>query len=110
MGSFRNKIDGEEGMFYVSKKIDEMLLEMGWEERTHVVESDGKKGLLSREPHDDSLCCLFTWFHVNKNRMYYYTEMNCGGKLYSGIYENVPTTKHEFIDWMDEIYKEIGIK
>jgi hypothetical protein len=104
MGKFRETLKGAFSEPLIAVEIDEMLQDNGWDIDTHCTGSE-EKGWDHGFYHHEGL--YFTHFNVNKNRMLWYTEYECGGYVSKGILEEVPTELSEFVDWMDELFDEV---
>lgn len=104
MGKFRETLKGEFSEPLITAEIDEMLQDNGWDITTHCTGSEDK-GWDHGFYHADGL--YFTHFNVNKDRMLWYTEYECGGNIGSGERYMVPVELNEFINWMDELFDEV---
>lgn len=104
MGKFRETLKGEFAQPLISAEIDEMLQDNGWGIDTHCTGSEDK-GWDKGFSNADGL--YFTHFNVNKDRILWYTEYECGGSVNEGINDCVPTDLDAFINWMDELFDSV---
>ena len=105
MGKFRETLKGKFGEPLLTVEIDDLLRDNGWIIDTHCTGSEDKgwnKGFY----HSDGL--YFTHFNVNRDRLLWYTEYECGGHVNDGEEDFIPTLEFNgFIHWMDQLFDSI---